>query len=424
MERMIVLTVNRPLPSDLRRSPVSADSVVEAMGDEAVLSASEGDPIESLAEMQVETTDLNEREQAELKQDPRVAASSRLMPVKLIAPVRRDQDETNGPETGEGPTWGIEAIGADASNFSGIGVKVAVLDTGIDRSHQAFTDMRIVEGRNYRDFTGEGFEDSDGHGTHCAGTIFGRDVDGRRIGVAKGVRDVLIGKVLGEDGGDTEKLVRAIDWAIAERANVISMSLGYDVPGLATALVEERGLEMDAAFGFALTVFHQNLDVFNAMMAKIEAISSAGGAIPGLGSGTVIAAASGNESNAGENPAHRLPASLPSASRGVVSVGALRETAADRYAVGGFSNGDVRVAAPGVDVLSAQAGGGLTAWDGTSMATPHVAGILALIFEQEELRGAQGLAERVEARLIASADSSKIDAVSQSDYGAGLVKAP
>jgi subtilisin family serine protease len=73
--------------------------------------------------------------------------------------------------------WGVRAIRADMSPYSGEGVIVAVLDTGIDAAHPAFAGMELVQ----RDFTGAGNGDVHGHGTHCAGTIFGRDVDGLRV---------------------------------------------------------------------------------------------------------------------------------------------------------------------------------------------------------------------------------------------------
>ena len=84
-----------------------------------------------------------------------------------------------------------------------------MLDTGIDTEHPAFGGVDLVQ----KDFTGLGNGDRDGHGTHFAGTFFGRDIDGVRIGVARGVQTALIGKVLGPEGGDTNMLARAIHWA-------------------------------------------------------------------------------------------------------------------------------------------------------------------------------------------------------------------
>ena len=72
-------------------------------------------------------------------------------------------------------------------------------------------------------------------------TIFGRDVDGKRIGIARGVRKALIGKVLSDTGGGSSEMIfRGIQWALDEGAHVISMSLGFDFPG-AVKRMEDLG---------------------------------------------------------------------------------------------------------------------------------------------------------------------------------------
>jgi subtilisin family serine protease len=91
--------------------------------------------------------------------------------------------------------------GVAESPFTGHGVTVAVLDTGIDAEHEAFQGVELIQ----QDFTGEGNGDGHGHGTHCGGIIFGQKVNGFRFSVAPGVRRALIGKVLASDGsGSTE----------------------------------------------------------------------------------------------------------------------------------------------------------------------------------------------------------------------------
>lgn len=90
-----------------------------------------------------------------------------------------------------------------------------------------------------RNFTADADSDEHGHGTHCAGTVFGRDVDGVRIGVARGVTKALIGKVLGTEGGSSDLIVQAIQWAVAQGAHVISMSLGIDFPGVSALWAEK-----------------------------------------------------------------------------------------------------------------------------------------------------------------------------------------
>src|SRR6185369_17260894 len=145
--------------------------------------------------------------------------------------------------------WGIEAVKADTSPFTGAGVVVAILDTGIDKNHAAFQGVQIVE----QDFSGSGNGDQQGHGTHCAGTIFGRDVNGTRIGVARGVQKALIGKVLDANGrGDSEMLFRGMQWAQQQGANIVSMSLGFDFPGYVDFLIKQQHLPVPAATSLGL----------------------------------------------------------------------------------------------------------------------------------------------------------------------------
>lgn len=187
----------------------------------------------SAPEPVIETEELSKREVMDLARDSTIAGMAPIMRTKLITPIAAAPGGAQ-PE----PTWGIHAVGAAASEFTGAGVIVAVLDTGIDSAHPAFAGVNVVE----RDFSGDGNGDRQGHGTHCAGTIFGRDVDGTRIGVARGVTEARIGKVLGDDGsGDTDMMLRGINWAVDQGANVISMSLGFDFPGDGPA-VDGRGI--------------------------------------------------------------------------------------------------------------------------------------------------------------------------------------
>ena len=97
----------------------------------------------------------------------------------------------------------------------------------------------------------------------------------------------------------------------------------------------------------------------------------------------VIVAASGNESNRQKNPKYEVSASVPAAARGIVSVGALGETG-DGLNVADFSNTNPMLSAPGVNVVSAKAGGGLVALKGTSMACPHAAGCRGSVVAEPE----------------------------------------
>src|SRR4030095_9575249 len=125
----------------------------------------------------VEVDALTARRVEEVSHHRDIAAVAPVIPMKLIAPVSLPRA---AQPTSTSAAWGIHAVGADTSSLSGGGVRVAVLDTGIHASHPAFDGVELVR----RNFTGESDEDLDGHGTHCAATIFGRDIDGKRIGVA------------------------------------------------------------------------------------------------------------------------------------------------------------------------------------------------------------------------------------------------
>ncbi|APZ52776.1 S8 family peptidase [Salipiger abyssi] len=357
----------------------------------------------------LETADLSARDMRDVSRDPAIAAVARAMPTRLIEPEPLDDVRTEDAE----PAWGIAATGADASPFTGAGVRVAVLDTGIDSDHPAFEGVTLTT----RDFAGSGIEDANGHGTHCAGTVFGRDVEGTRIGVARGVTDALIGKVLADDGrGSSDMLFQAMKWASDRQAQVISMSLGFDFPGLVEQL-QEQGWPPLLAGSAALEGYRMNLRMFDALMDMLRAQAAFSG-------GTVVCAASGNESRRTVDPQFEVSASVPAAALGVVSVGALGQGEAG-FGIAPFSNTNPTLSAPGVNVISAATGGGLRALNGTSMACPHAAGIAALWWEAQRASGSPATAEAVRARLLATCTAAGIDPATDAlDRGQGLVQAP
>jgi hypothetical protein len=220
----------------------------------------------------VETVAFTPREAEEAAREPDVKGVGEVMPTILLAPVAME-----GEEQGAAANTGNWGIGADASPFTGAGVRVAVLDTGIDASHAAFRGMRLIcrhfsTGRADDEALAtppEGW-DADCHGTHCAGTIFGRDVGPARIGMARGIGQALIGKALDDCGrGTTEMLFRALQWAIGERVDVISMSIGFDFAGL----VEDRismGWKPRQAASAALVEYGNNLRRFDRLMDMVR----------------------------------------------------------------------------------------------------------------------------------------------------------
>lgn len=357
-------------------------------------------------EPRVEVERLDTKGVLEVARDNEVVALCPNMPTKLIKPMGA------AAEAAPGDAWGVATVGADASAFTGANVVVAVLDTGIDRSHPAFTGVTLVE----KDFTGSGDGDVVGHGSHCAGTIFGRDVDGARIGVARGVTKALIGKVLPDAGGGTsDMIVRAINWAVDEGADVVSMSLGWDFPGLVEQLTGE-GWPADLATSRALEDYRANLGLFDALMDLVRKRSLFGSA--------VVVAAAGNDSKRSVHSDYEIATTLPAAAEGVISVGALASDGT-LLRVAPFSNTFPQLSAPGVAIKSAQRGGGTCEMDGTSMACPHVAGVAALWWEAVRSGPVPPTALIVQSKLLALARNDLFaEGVQIPDRGAGLATSP
>ncbi len=359
----------------------------------------------ALGEPIIEEAQLTPREVADAQRDPEVQVIATPMPLKLIEPV--GAPELTPAATGN--TWGIEAVRAHTSPFTGAGVVVAVLDTGINPNHIAFQGVQLVR----RNFTQDPDDDQNGHGTHCAGTIFGRDVNGLRIGVARGVTKALIGKVLGSGGGSSATLANAINWAYENGANVISMSLGIDFPGFVAELISQ-GLPAEAATSIALEQYRANVNLFSSLtllLAQSNAFAQA----------AVIVAASGNES---ERPRYEIAVAPPAAGDGMISVGALQKSTAGNLSVASFSNTQCNLCGPGVRVTSAwiDNNSALQTISGTSMATPHVAGCAALWAEQQKQLTGVLTNENLAAKTLASAIF--IPGASFEDIGNGMVQTP
>lgn len=134
--------------------------------------------------IKVEKAELSSKELNDLRRDDEVLAAAPSMPLEPIAPTEINVLSEEEASALSSSTWGIKAVRADESPYDGKGITVAVLDTGIDPTHPAFAGVALER----RNFTSEGDDDENGHGTHCAGTIFGQDVGHLRIGIARGVK--------------------------------------------------------------------------------------------------------------------------------------------------------------------------------------------------------------------------------------------
>lgn len=369
---------------------------------------------------EIEVVDANPDAVRMAEEDAAVEAYARPMPLKLIAPrkasdaMARQQVEA---AVSAGISWGVHAVCGPNPVYDGEGVVVAVLDTGINKDHAAFDDkhLEIVE----KDFTGTGNGDTDGHGTHCAATIFGRNVNGVRIGVAPGIRKALIAKVIGGSAG-TEALLDGFLWALSNGANVISMSLGFDFPAYREWLVS-RGYAPEAATSQALDTFMDNIRVFDTLLEMNSRQQS-------IGRSAVVVAAAGNESARDATKPYVIQRSSPSAAIGIISVGAVMQ-ADDGLAIAPFSNANPTLVGPGVGIVSAgkvtkAKKDALEAMDGTSMACPHVAGLAALYWQAAASHDRRS--EEIASRLRNSCKREPItdEQATITDIGQGLAFAP
>lgn len=366
--------------------------------------------------VKVSTADFTAAEAASERKREGVRMVGRKMPIRLIAPMAH----RSGPATAgvDDISWGVKATGADTCPHDGANVTVAVLDTGIRRDHPAFAGIDFTDSvRDFTDSAGTG-EDLHGHGSHCAGTIFGRDVSGTRIGIARGITRALIAKVIPDDrGGDSAMLFDALNWASSMGANIASMSLGFDFPGMVEQLVEGEGLPQPVAVSNALVVFGQNLRAFDAIMATFRAGEP-------FGRNMLVIGAAGNESQRTAAANFRISASLPSAATGVVSVAAYGRKGAN-YMIAPFSNTDAQIAAPGVDILSVDIGGGLAEMSGTSQACPHIAGLAAMWWQKLETDGEAPSPDRVREKMFAASTTAKLPAdADEAERGRGRALAP
>jgi subtilisin family serine protease len=281
-------------------------------------------------------------------------------------------------------TWGLQATGAYVSPLGGKGVRIAVLDTGLDLTHPDFLN-RVSADRMKSFVPGVAtVQDGNGHGTHVAGTACGPRQPNAppRFGIAYEA-DLFIGKVLGDDGiGYDDWFVAALDWAIGNKCRIVNMSLA-----------RPAGPSYDPGFE---------------ELAKRA-----------LDAGTIIIAAAGNDAHNGYGlPA---PVSHPADCPSIMAVAAVDEN----MNVSSFSNsgqtaggGQIDLAGPGENVHSSWRQPPLYAVEnGTSMATPHASGIAALWAQQ------QGLTD---ARVLWNTLTRYAQRLEQSStfVGSGLVQAP
>ncbi|WP_172382682.1 S8 family serine peptidase [Streptomyces sp. MNP-20] len=265
----------------------------------------------------------------------------------------------------------VPQIGAPAvwrSGYDGKGVKIAVLDSGVDSAHPDLKDQVVAE-KNFS--SAADVEDRLGHGTHVASIAAGTGAasGGKLKGVAPGAK-VLSGKVLDDEGfGDDSGIVAGMEWAAAQGADVVNLSLGGG---------DSEGTDP--------------------LEAAVDKLSAA--------KGVLFAVSAGNEGEFGPGTV-----GSPGSAKAALTVGAVDD--ADQLAkfssrgpIGDGGTIKPDVTAPGVDITAAAAPGsriekevgqnpeGYLTISGTSMAAPHAAGAAALLkqrhptWKQPELKGA------------------------------------
>lgn len=315
---------------------------------------------------------------AGLRRDPAARSAVPDIKVWLDAPVEA-LDADSMPQIGAPAAW--------EAGYTGEGVTVAVLDSGVDQTHPDLDDVVV----GARDFTGSGTtEDHYGHGTHVASIALGSGdaSDGTGRGVAPGA-DLLVGKVLDEFGnGELSSIIDGMEWAAGEGADVVNMSLGE-------AENYTDGTDPTSVALDTLSARH----------------------------GTLFVVAAGNAGGYGT-------VSTPGAASSALTVGAVD----DADDVAPFSSRGPRaldqaikpdVTAPGDEIVAARAAGTredlgegeYVAWSGTSMAAPHVAGAAAVLKQaRPDLSGQQ-----LKAVLMGSAQHTSGTVF---DEGAGRIFLP
>jgi subtilisin len=294
--------------------------------------------------------------------------------------------------------WGQRLLGLTpdvTSKFSGRGVKIAIIDSGVDNNHPALQHIKHGLDFTNRDAAGEPDPhswniDVVSHGTHGAGIIAGNGHNGIRGFAPEAEVHAL--KLF--PGGKFDDLISALKYAIDNRIDVVNLSLGNDQ----SSEIVFQWLERARQAGIAVVVAAGN---------------SAGPVqFPALLPNVLSVAAVGQDGDYPADTFHRQ--SAPAPALGVIGVNGIF---AARFSSFGPQ---VKVSAPGVAIISSVPGGGYAAWDGTSMAAPHVTGLLALVAAHSSFAALPRNANRVDTLFQAVIGGAVPTGLDLAHGGAGI----
>ncbi|MFB4166948.1 S8 family peptidase [Virgibacillus sp. JSM 102003] len=281
-----------------------------------------------------------------------------------LIPYQIEEIQDTATDIPEGVTM-IQAPDAWEEAEKGHGNVVAIIDTGCQVDHPDLKGQ-IIDGRNFTsDYNGDkdNYDDNNGHGTHVAGTIAASSAQDEGIsGVAPNAKLLIIKVLSGEGSGDYQWIIDGINYAVnwegpsGEKVRVISMSLGgpEDVP-----------------------------ELYKSVKQAVD-------------SGIPVICAAGNE---GDGRPATDEFAYPGAYNEVTQVGAINF---DRE-IAPFSNtnDEIDLVAPGVKILSTYTDSKYARLSGTSMATPHISGALALVINIAEKQFDRRLSEtEIYAQLV------------------------
>jgi subtilisin family serine protease len=315
-----------------RKIVVFREGVSDAEKDSAI--ARHGEKIETLGIIHAKSAFLSKTAAREIAHDKNVLRVDDDIVIEAVKDINENKSGGNTfarIQSVQTLPWGVARIGANQTwaSTTGSGIKVAVIDTGIDLAHP---DLKgHIKGSYNAISPRKSATDDNGHGTHVAGIIGAINNTFGVVGVAPNVNLYAV-KVLDRNGsGYLSNIIKGMDWAIANHMNVINMSFGSATGNQSFADAVKR--------------------VHDAGIVQVAAAGNSGGAVI-------------------------FPAAYPE----VIAVSATDNTDAPAYFT---SHGpEVDIAAPGVNIFSTYKGGTYATLSGTSMASPHVAGTAALVLSR------------------------------------------